>query len=53
MCLYKQKSQRPKWKDLKTSNVETQVQDDASGVRVKEGVGLGWSQGFGLDELDV
>jgi hypothetical protein len=53
MCLYKQKSQRPKWKDLKTSNVETQVQVDASGVRVKEGIGLGWSQGFGLDELDV
>jgi len=35
------------------SNVETQVQVDASGKGVKEGIGLGRSQGFGLDELCV
>jgi hypothetical protein len=36
-----------------TSNVETQVQANESEVRVKEGIRLGWSQRFGLDELDV
>jgi len=29
------------------------VQVDASEVGGKEGIELGWSQGFGLDELDV
>jgi hypothetical protein len=43
----------PKWKDPKTSNVKTQVQIDVDGVGVKEGIRLGWSQGFGLDELNV
>jgi hypothetical protein len=42
-----------KWKDPKTSNVETQVQTNVDGVGIKEGFGLRWSQGFGLDELDV
>jgi len=43
----------PKWKDPKTSNVETQVQTNVDGMGIKEGFRLGWSQGFGLDELYV
>jgi hypothetical protein len=42
-----------KWKDMGTSNVETQVQANVGGVGVREGIGLQWSQGFGLDELNV
>ncbi len=53
MWLYKWRQQTLKWKNLKTSNVETQIQADEGGVGVKEGIGLGLSQGFGLDELDV
>jgi hypothetical protein len=53
MWLYKWKQQMLMWKDPMTSNVETQVQVDASEKGVKEGIGLRWSQGFGLDELDV
>jgi len=53
MQLYNREWQKPKWKDLKTSNVETHVQAYASEVGVKEGIKLGWSQGFGLDELDL
>jgi hypothetical protein len=53
MRLYKQGWQKPKWKDLKTSNVETQVQANVDGVGVREGIRLGWSQRFGLDKLDV
>jgi hypothetical protein len=34
-----------------TSIIETQA--DVGGAGVREGVGLGWSQGFALDELDV
>jgi hypothetical protein len=40
MWLYKQGQQRLKWKDLKTSNVETQVQIYVGGMGVKEGIGL-------------
>jgi len=40
----------PKWKDLKTSNIEIQVKIYVGGVGVREGVRLGWSQGFGLDK---
>jgi hypothetical protein len=43
MRLYKWRRQKPKWKDLRTSNVENQVQVDASGVGIREGIGLGWS----------
>ncbi len=50
--LYKPGWQRLKWKDPRTSNVETQIQVDADGMGVKEGIGLRWLQGFGLDELD-
>jgi len=50
MQLYKRRWQRPKWKDSRTSNVQTQVQADVGRVGVREGIGLGWSQGFGLDE---
>jgi len=46
-------TKRPKWKDSRTSNVKTQVQVDVDKVGVREGIGLRWSQGFGLDELDV
>jgi len=46
-------TKRPKWKDSRTFNVETQVQANVGGVRVREGIRIGWSQGFGLDELDV
>ncbi len=42
-----------KWKDSRISNVETQVQANVSVMGIKEGIGLRWSQGFGLDELDV
>jgi hypothetical protein len=50
MWLYKQGWKMPKWKDLKTFNIEIQVKVYVGGVGVKEGIGLGWSQGFGLDE---
>jgi hypothetical protein len=39
--------------DSRTSNVETQVQVNEGGVGVREGIGLGLSQRFGLDELNV
>jgi hypothetical protein len=53
MRLFRWGWQRPKWKDSKTYNVETQVQVDAYGVGVREGIELGWSQGLRLDELDI
>jgi hypothetical protein len=53
MQLYKWGHQKPKWKDLKTYNVETQIQTDENGVGANENIGLGWSQGFVLDELNV
>jgi hypothetical protein len=34
-------------------NVETQVQDNVNGMKIREGIKLGWSQRFGLDELDI
>jgi hypothetical protein len=37
---------------LKTFNAKTQVQLNVSKVGLREGVELGWSQTFGLDELD-
>ncbi len=51
--LYNQGWQRFKWKDLKTSNDETHVQVDVGGVGAREGIALGWSQGFGFNELNV
>jgi hypothetical protein len=36
-----------------TANVETQIQVDVGGVGVREGIKLRWSQGFGLDKLNV
>jgi hypothetical protein len=53
MSLYKRGRQRPKWKDLRTSNVETKVQASGDGLGVREGIRLRWSQGFRLDELNV
>jgi len=53
MQLYKQGWQMHKWKDPKTSNVETQIQANANGVEVREGIKIRWSQGFGIDKLDV
>ncbi len=53
MQLYNQGKQRPKWRALKTFNVETHVQINVGRVGVREGIELGWSQGFRLDELDV
>jgi hypothetical protein len=53
MPLYNWEQQMFKWKDLRTSNVETHVQTNAFEVGVKKGVELGWPQGFRLDELDV
>jgi len=52
MWLFKQGWQRPKWKDSKTSNVETQVQTNASGMKVRGGIGakmitkvwIGWTR---------
>jgi hypothetical protein len=38
---------------LRTFNVETQIQANENGMRVREGIGLRLSQGFGLDELNV
>jgi len=38
---------------MKTSNYETHVQANVGGVGTREGIELGWSQGFRLDELDV
>jgi hypothetical protein len=53
MWLYKRRWQRLKWKDLKTSNVENHVQVIVGRVKIREGIKLERSQGFGLDELDV
>jgi hypothetical protein len=53
MRLYNQGRQKPKWKDSRSSNVQTHVQANVSKVGVKEGIKLGWSWKFGLDELDV
>jgi hypothetical protein len=53
MRLYNRKQWKFKWKDLRISNGETQVQADENKVGRKEGIELGWSKGFGLDELDV
>jgi hypothetical protein len=53
MWLYNQGRWKPKWKDLRTSNDETQVQANGNGVGIREGMELRWSLGFGLDELDV
>jgi hypothetical protein len=53
MELYNRGREKFKWKDLKTSNVETHVQTNAEMVGIKEGIKLGWSQRFGLDKLDV
>jgi hypothetical protein len=44
---------KPKWENLKTSNVETQAQANVGGVEVRQGIRLGWSHGFGLNELDA
>jgi hypothetical protein len=53
MWLYNRKWWKFKWKDSKTSNDKTQVQVDADEVRIREGIKLRWSQGFGLNELDA
>jgi hypothetical protein len=53
MRLYNQGRQKLKWKDSRSSNVQTHVQANVSKVGVKEGIKLGWSWKFGLDELDV
>ncbi len=39
-----------RFKDLQC---QTQAQVGVSGVGTREGIELGWSQGFRLDELDV
>jgi hypothetical protein len=38
MRLYNRRQQKPKWKDPRTSNVETHVQAHASEVEVREGI---------------
>jgi hypothetical protein len=43
MRLYNKKWWRFKWKDLKTSNDETQTQANVGEVGVNEGIELGWS----------
>jgi hypothetical protein len=53
MWLYKWRWKRFKWKDSKTFNVESQVQVNANGVGIRKGIGLRWSQGFGLDDFNV
>ncbi len=53
MQLCNQRKQKPKWKDPRTSNVKAQAQANVGMVGAKEGIELGWSQGFRLDELDV
>jgi hypothetical protein len=53
MQLYNRRRQRFKWKDLKTFNIETHVQNNADRVGEREGIKLGWSQRFRLDELDI
>jgi hypothetical protein len=55
MQLCNQGKQKPKWKDPRTSNVKTQTQTQVyiGEAKVKEGIELGWSQRFVLDELDV
>jgi hypothetical protein len=51
--LYIRTWQKLKWKDSKTSNVETRVQIYANRVGIREGIESRWSQGFGLDESNV
>jgi hypothetical protein len=53
MQLYNLGQQKRKWKDLRTFKDETQVHVSVSGVGTREGIELGWSWGFRLDELDV
>ncbi len=53
MWLYNQKQQRLKWKDLRIFNDETHVQVYVDGVGANKGIESRWSQGFGLNELDV
>jgi len=53
MQLYNWRWQKPKWKDPKTFNVGTQAQVYVSVVGIREDIGLKWSRGFGLDDLDV
>jgi len=53
MRLYNRRQQKPKWKDPKTFNVETQTHDNASGLGVGEGIRPKWSCRFRLDGLDV
>ncbi len=45
MQLYNQGWQKPKWKDLWTSNDETQMSTNVGRVGTKEGIELRWSQG--------
>jgi len=51
MRLYNREQQKLKCKDLRTSKNETQVQAYACKVGTREGIELGWSRGFGLNEL--
>ncbi len=53
MWLYNQGQQKPRWKDLKTSNAKTQAHVNDDRLEVKEGIGTKWSCGFRLDGLDV
>ncbi len=53
MRLYNQGQWKLKLKDLKTSKDETQVEVYVGEMGTREGIELGWSWGFGLDELGV
>ncbi len=53
MWLYNRGQQKPKWKDPRIFNVETQAHDDANGLGIREGIRPRWSCRFRLDGLDV
>jgi hypothetical protein len=53
MQLYSQRQQKPRWKNPNTYNVATQTKVVASGLGVREGIGLKWSCRFRLYGLDV
>jgi hypothetical protein len=53
MQLYNEEQQKPRWKDPRTFNAETQAQVYVNGLGVKEGTKPRRSCRFGLDGLNT
>jgi hypothetical protein len=52
MWLYNRRWWKPRWKDTRTSNVETQTHGNVGKLGIREGIGPGWPCRFKLDALD-